>query len=121
MNDINQDPPEGVDENTAQEHGSLSNRMAQALGLRPGEDGKRSINLPDYREAKRQRAVATGERQSQQMEMEKTGTLLGMAQQRKAAADQARKAATDALVGGIADIGMGAAMGGAGKDGLNLF
>ena len=55
MNDINEDPPEGVDENTAQEHGSLSNRMAQALGLRPGEDGKRSINLPDYREAKRQR------------------------------------------------------------------
>ena len=52
--------------------------------------------------------------------MEKTGTLLGMAQQRKAAADQARKDATDALVGGIASIGMGAAMGGVGglKEGL---
>ena len=46
-----------------------------------------------------------------------------MAQQRKAAADQARKDATDALVGGIADIGMGAAMGGLGDKpgGLNLF
>ena len=57
----------------------------------------------------------------QQMEMEKTGTLLGMAQQRKAAADQARKDATDALVGGIADIAGGAAMGGFGKNAPGVF
>ena len=55
------------------------------------------------------------------MNMEKTGTLLGMAQQRKAAADQARKDATDALVGGLADVGAGAAMGGFGADAPGVF
>ena len=59
-------------------------------------------------EAKRQFAVASGERQTQQMEREKVGTLLGMAQQRKAAADQARKDATNQLVGGLTDMAGGA-------------
>jgi len=63
-------------------------------------------------------AVAAGETQSQKMEYEKQGTLLGMSQQRLGAANAARKEATDALVGGIADIGMGAAMGGFGPNAL---
>ena len=37
------------------------------------------------------------------MDYKKQSTLLGMAQQRKAAADQARADATSALVGGLGD------------------
>lgn len=102
---------------------SLANSQAQAAqqaSVSIGQQEQRNAVLGAQGEQQRQQAVATGERQSQQMNMEKTGTLLGMAQQRKAAADQARKDATDALVGGIADIGAGAAMGGFGSDGLNL-
>ncbi len=102
---------------------SLANSQAQAAqqaSATIAQQEQRNAMLSAQGEANRQKMVATGERQSQQMEMEKTGTLLGMAQQRKAAADQARKDATDALVGGIASIGMGAAMGGVGglKEGL---
>lgn len=98
---------------------SLANSQAQAAqqaSATIAQQEQRNAMLSAQGEANRQKAVATGERQSQQMEMEKTGTLLGMAQQRKAAADQARKNATDALVGGIADIGAGAAMGAFGKN-----
>ncbi len=105
---------------------SLANSQAMAAqqasaGLAKQE--QRNAMLGAQGESQRQMAVAAGERQSQKMEFEKQGTLLGMAQQRKAAADQARKDATDALVSGITDIGMGAAMGGLGKQpgGLNLF
>ena len=97
---------------------SLANSQAMAAqqasaGLAKQE--QRNAMLGAQGESQRQMAVAAGERQSQKMEFEKQGTLLGMAQQRKAAADQARKDATDALVSGITDIGMGAAMGGLSK------
>ena len=105
---------------------SLANSQAQAAqqaSVSIAQQEQRNAMLSAQGEATRQKMVATGERQSQQMEMEKTGTLLGMAQQRKAAADQARKDATDALVGGISDIATGAAMGGLGSKtgGLKLF
>ena len=54
-------------------------------------------------------AIAGGEAQSQKMAYEKQSTLLGMAQQRKAAADEARKEATNQLVGGLTDMAGGAA------------
>tara|TARA_R110002012_G_scaffold63590_4_gene167335 strand:- start:185 stop:940 length:756 start_codon:yes stop_codon:yes gene_type:complete len=98
---------------------SLANSQAQAAqqaSVAIGQQEQRNAMLGAQGEQQRQQAVATGERQSQKMNMEKTGTLLGMAQQRKAAADQARKDATDALVGGIADVGAGAAMGAFGKN-----
>jgi predicted lipid-binding transport protein (Tim44 family) len=57
--------------------------------------------------------VAMGERQTQQMEYEKTSTLLGMSQQRLAAANQARADATNQLVGGLSDTLGGLAGGGA--------
>ena len=50
-----------------------------------------------------------GDARSQDLEMQKTSTLLGMAQQRKGAADQARaqaKAAQMSAVGDIASAGM---------------
>ena len=50
-----------------------------------------------------------GEMVSRQMEQEKTGTLLGMSQQRLAAANQARQQATAGMLGGVGNlIGAGA-------------
>ena len=89
---------------------SLANSQAQAAqqaSASIAQQEQRNALLSAQGEANRQKAVATGERQSQQMEMEKTGTLLGMAQQRKAAADQARADATSALTEGL-----GSAIGG---------
>jgi hypothetical protein len=100
---------------------SLANSQAQAAqqaSAQIGAQEQRNQLLGAQGEQRRQQLVAAGERQSQKLEFEKQGTLLGMAQQRKAAADQARKDATDALVGGIAQVGMGAAMGGFGPAGL---
>jgi hypothetical protein len=106
---------------------SLANSQAQAAqqaSVTIGQQEQRNAMLGAQGEQQRQQAVATGERQSQKMNMEKTGTMLGMAQQRKAAADQARKDATDALVGGMADMAGGVAsasmagMGGENKAGF---
>ena len=52
-----------------------------------------------------------GEAVAQQRQMDKTGTLLGMSQQRTAAANQARADAKAAQMGAIGDIG-GAVVGG---------
>jgi len=45
-----------------------------------------------------------GEMVSRQMEQEKTGTLLGMSQQRLAAANQARQQATAGMLGGVGNL-----------------
>ena len=57
---------------------------------------------------------AAGQQYVQEQEFGRTETLLGMSQQRKAAADAARAAATQDLVGGIAEAagGVAGAMGG---------
>ena len=59
-----------------------------------------------------QRLQAMGEMTIQGKEFERTETLLGMAQQRKAAADAARQQATASLIGGIGSLA-GAAIGAA--------
>lgn len=51
---------------------------------------------------------AAGQQYVQEKQFERTETLLGMSQQRKAAADAARAAATQDLVGGIAEAAGGA-------------
>jgi hypothetical protein len=102
---------------------SLANSQAQAAqqaSVSIAQQEQRNAILGAQGESQRQMAVAAGETQSQKMEYEKQGTLLGMSQQRLGAANQARKEATDALIGGIADIGMGVAMGGLGPGGLGL-
>jgi len=58
---------------------------------------------------------AQGAMQVQGMEFGRTETLLGMSQQRSAAADQARRQATQSLVGGIGSLaGAAASFGAAG-------
>lgn len=51
---------------------------------------------------------AAGQQAKEAKEFGRTETLFGMAQQRKAAADEARRAATQGLVGGIANVAVGA-------------
>ena len=46
---------------------------------------------------------------AEQRQRDKNETLFALAAQRKQIADQARKDATQALVGGILDVGVGAA------------
>jgi hypothetical protein len=54
-------------------------------------------------ENQRQIAVAKGEEKSRQMEADKVGTQMGMAQSRVTAANEARAAAKADLVGGLSD------------------
>jgi len=56
-----------------------------------------------------ERARAMGQQALEAKEFGRTETLFGMAQQRKAAADEARRAATEGLVGGVANIAAGGA------------
>ena len=105
---------------------SLANSQAQAAqqaSASIAQQEQRNAILGAQGEARRQQLVAAGERQSQVMDYKKQSTLLGMAQQRTAAADKARADATNALVSGVADIAGGLAGGGAfgpkGADGVS--
>jgi len=66
--------------------------------------------------ASNQLMEAGGAERLETREFERTGTILGMDQQRKAAADLARQQATQSLVGGIGDLA-GAALGAVGMPG----
>jgi len=65
-----------------------------------------------------QSAQIQGAQASREAEAAKTETLLGMSQERKGAADDARAAATDAITSGIGDT-IGGAVGIAGGGGLS--
>ena len=69
-------------------------------------------------EAQMQMAEAKGAMAVQGQEFDRESTLLGMSQQRKAAADAARAQATQSLVGGIGSLA-GAAVGFAGAGGFS--
>ena len=84
-------------------------RAAQQASASIAQQESRNQMLAAQGENSRQMAIAGGERQSQKLAFEKQSTLLGMAQQRKAAADQARKDATNQLVGGLTDYAGGSA------------
>lgn len=98
---------------------SMANSQAQATqqaaaGIAQQESQNQQLAASG--EMRRQQLIAAGEQQSQQLTMQKEENLLSMAASRKSAADQARKDATDALVGGFGDIaGAGIAAGVEGK------
>ena len=98
---------------------SMANSQAQATqqaSASLAQQESQNQQLAAQGEFKRQSMIAAGEQVSQQREADKQGTLLGMAQQRKAAADQARAEAKSQLLGGIGDIaGAGIAAGAAGS------
>ena len=71
-------------------------------------------------ENQRQMAMAQGEEKSRQMQADKVGTQLGMAQSRVTAANEARAAAKADLVGGIGDMAGGAAAAAVGSGAIDL-
>ena len=91
-------------------------KQAQAASASIGQQEARNQQLAAGQAGKLQQMEAQGDRESQRLEMGKTETLFGMAQQRKISADAARQRATDQMMSGIGDIAGGvtsAAMGGA--------
>lgn len=92
----------------AQSMANAQNQQAQQASASIAQQESRNQMAAAQGEARRQSLVAQGELQSRQMEENKVSTLLGMAQQRKAAADQARADATAATIGGVGNIAAGA-------------
>ena len=98
---------------------SLANVQAQQTQRIAGDIAKQEAaneRLAAEAEYRRQTAIAKAGMEIQGEEFERTETMLGMAQQRKAAADFARQQATASLVGGIGSLA-GAAIGGIGLPG----
>jgi len=81
-----------------------SQRASASIGMQEAQNQK----LIAGEASKNQQLEAAGQQASQQMTMDKTGTLLGMSQQRKAAADAARAAAKQQMMEGVGQIGSAA-------------
>jgi len=96
--------------------GQMSAQKASAsIGMQEAQNQKLAMGEA----SKNQQLTAAGEQASQKMTMDKTGTLLGMSQQRKAGADAAIAAAKQQTMEGIGMIG-GAAMGAAQQGSANI-
>tara|TARA_B100000902_G_C27233837_1_gene876298 strand:+ start:690 stop:1373 length:684 start_codon:yes stop_codon:yes gene_type:complete len=100
----------------AQSMANSQAQQAQQASASIAQQEQRNQMAAAQGEQRKQSMQAQGEMQSRQMEENKVSTLLGMAQQRKGAADKARADATQAAVGGIGNIAMGAAGVGLGED-----
>ena len=88
---------------------SQAQQTQQASASIAQQESKNQI-MAAQGENQRQIAVAKGEEASRQMEADKVGTQMGMAQSRLTAANEARAAAKADLVGGLGDMmGGGAA------------
>ena len=97
---------------------SLANQQtqaAQAAVASIGQQEQRNQMLAAQGEASVQQMRAMGERQSQELEMRKTGDLMQLAAGRKAAADQARQQALQTAIGGVTGAGQILAMGAGGE------
>ncbi len=87
---------------------SLANQQtqaAQAAAASIGQQEQRNQMLSAQGEASVQQMRAAGERQSQELEMRKSGNLLQLAAGRKQAADQARQQALSTAIGGVVGAG----------------
>ena len=87
---------------------SQAQQTQQASASIAQQESKNQI-MAAQGENQRQIAVAKGEEKSRQMEADKVGTQMGMAQSRVTAANEARAAAKSDLVGGLGDMMGGAA------------
>jgi|TARA_R100001440_G_scaffold22373_6_gene36561 hypothetical protein len=95
----------------AQAMANSQNQQAQQASASIAQQESRNQMLSAQGEARRQSMVAQGELQSRKMEQNKVSTLLGMAQERKAAADQARADATNQAISGLGNVAGGIAQG----------
>jgi len=100
----------------AQQQSSNLQRASASIGMQ--EQQLQSAKLAEA--SRLQNLEAQGAAQKEAQEFGRTETLFGMAQQRKAAADEARRQATQSLVGGIGELAgaaAGIAIGGTGVGG----
>lgn len=80
-------------------------QQAQQASATIGMQEAQNTRLSAQEQSKLNMQEARGEARSQDLRKDKTETLMGMAQQRKAAADAARQRARDQVMSGIGDIG----------------
>lgn len=92
----------------AQSMANSQAQQAQQASASIAQQEQRNQMAAAQGEQSKQSMQAQGEMQSRRMEENKVSTLLGMAQERKGAADKARADATQAAIGGIGNIAMGA-------------
>jgi hypothetical protein len=100
--------------------------LAQAMANQGATQAQQASASIGQQEATNKKAMASeasrlqtmerqGDARSQDLEKDKTETLLGMAQQRKGAADAARQRARDQVMQGIGTIGAAGVQGAKGK------
>lgn len=92
----------------AQSLAQQQSRNLQAASASIGQQEAANQRLAAQGQMQLQQARAAGQQYVQEKEFERTETLLGMSQQRKAAADAARAQATQDLIGGISEAAGGA-------------
>lgn len=85
---------------------SSANLQASAASIGQQEQANQLQRAQGQQVLEARRAEGAAAKEAK--EFERTETLFGMAQQRKAAADAAREKATQGLVGGIANVAVGA-------------
>jgi hypothetical protein len=84
-----------------------SQKAAASIGMQEAQNQK----LVAQEASRIQQLEAAGEQTAQQREADKQATLLGMSQQRKGAADQAREVAKQQAMAGVGTIGSGVGSG----------
>ena len=92
----------------AQQMANKGQLAAQEAGAMIGDQEAQNQAKAATEASRLQTLERQGEQTAQQREIDKQGTLLGMAQQRKGAADQARADATAQQMSAIGDIGSAA-------------
>jgi hypothetical protein len=88
----------------AQAMSNQQNQNLQGASASIGQQENRNQMLSAQQAGQNQLMVAQGEQVVQDKEEGRTKTLLGQAQARSSAADQARADATDAMVNGVTDL-----------------
>lgn len=88
----------------AQSLAGQQTQAAERAAVSIGQQESRNQMLAAQQAASNQMAERKGEQISRQMQQEQTETLLGMSQQRLAAANAARQQATQAILGGVGSL-----------------
>lgn len=88
----------------AQSMANQGQMQAQQASASIGQQESQNKKLALAEEGRLQSQEARGDRESQRLEMGKTETLFGMAQQQKISADAARQRATDQMTAGMGEM-----------------
>lgn len=106
----------------AQSMANAQTQNAAAAAASIGQQERANERAAATQAAQLQQLEASGAEKARSLEYSKTGTQLGMAQQRLAAANKARQDATNSIIGGVGSVmGGAAATAEAGSDGAGMF